>query len=122
MLDIRYIYICKAKAGRRLTKIGIAKDVKSRVAAINRSIKGKRVQAIAYFKVLNASRLESFLHRRFSKKRVLFRGSGKTEWFALSFPERILLYAIIAIHGVAFAIALLFLLGCILITSIVLLT
>lgn len=119
MLDIRYIYIGKTTADKRLVKIGIATDVHARWRDIDKSIAKSKEKPIAYFKVLNASKLEVRLHRRFKSKRVDFKGSGKTEWFALSLLERLSLYFITAIHGAVFAVTLLALLACILITAIV---
>ena len=99
MLDLRYIYIGRTTGNRRLVKIGIAKNVQHRWTDIDRSIKGSTEYPVAYFRVMNASGLETALHRKYSTNKKEYKGSGRTEWFALGFFARVWLYVTIAAHG-----------------------
>ncbi len=99
MIDTRYIYIGRTTSNNRLVKIGIATNPRKRWQQINRSIPGSTEYPIAYFKVLNAQKLETALHRKYKLNRRKYKGSGATEWFALGFFSRLWLYLIIAAHG-----------------------
>ena len=99
MLDLRYIYIGRTTRNRRLVKIGIASNPRTRWQQIDNSIKGSREYPVAYFRVLNAKSLETALHRKYKLNRRKYKGSGATEWFALGFFARLWLYLIIAAHG-----------------------
>lgn len=100
MLDTRYIYIGRTSRNRNLVKIGIAANVQHRWTDIDRSIPGSTEYPVAYFRVLNAKKLETALHRKYKLKRRKYKGSGATEWFSLGFFSRLWLYVIIAAHGV----------------------
>jgi len=102
MLDVRYIYLGRTTANRRLVKIGISKDVEARWRSIDNSVKGSKEYPIASFRVLNAAWLETQLHRKYARRRKHFRGSGGSEWFALGFFARMWLYFTIVAHGIIF--------------------
>jgi hypothetical protein len=118
MLDIRYIYIGTTTADSRLVKIGIAKDVHARWRDIDNSIEKSTERPVAYFKVLNARWLETQLHRKYRYKNKPFKGSGRSEWFALGFFARLWLYVILSVHGIFFTLACVALLASVLITTI----
>jgi hypothetical protein len=99
MIDTRYIYIGRTTSNKRLVKIGIAANPRKRWQQINSSIKGSTEYPVAYFRVLNAKKLETALHRKYKLKQRRYKGSGATEWFALGFFARLWLYIIIAAHG-----------------------
>jgi len=120
MLDLRYIYIGRTTGDRRLVKIGIAKNVQHRWTDIDRSIPGSTEYPVAYFKVLNAQKLETALHRKYRLKQRRYKGSGATEWFALGFFSRLWLYLIIAAHGLLLFVLIVVVVFSLLITIIVL--
>jgi hypothetical protein len=103
MIDTRYIYIGRTTRNRSLVKIGIAKNVQHRWTDIDRSIPGSTEYPVAYFRVLNAQKLETALHRKYKLNQRRYKGSGATEWFALGFFARLWLYVIIAAHGMLMA-------------------
>jgi len=98
-MDLRYIYIGRTTRNRSLVKIGIAANPRKRWQQIDNSIKGSKEYPVAFFRVLNARQLERQLHSKYANKRKGYKGSGKTEWFALGFFARIWLWLIIAAHG-----------------------
>jgi len=71
------VYIYFILAGNGLTKIGIAKDIKSRMDTLN-TASPIELTLLFYFEPQNAKRFEQALHNRFAHKRV------RGEWFALS--------------------------------------
>jgi hypothetical protein len=99
MIDTRYIYIGRTTSNKRLVKIGVATNPRKRWQQINRSISGSTEYPVAYFRVLNAQKLETALHRKYKLNRRKYKGSGATEWFALGFFARLWLYVIVAAHG-----------------------
>jgi len=70
-----FVYLISSKNG--LTKIGIAKDVQSRLSSLN-TASPIELSLLFYFNPKNARKAEEELHKRFSIKRV------KGEWFNLS--------------------------------------
>ena len=64
-------------SGRNKTKIGIAIDPKARIKVVANNIKEPLTLLFSY-KVLEAQRVETFLHHQFSDKRIF------SEWFDLS--------------------------------------
>lgn len=77
-LTCGFIYILKNKAFPNLFKIGMAKNVKSRVKELNRSTSIPLPFTIFYKRrVINARKAESYLHELFKDKRV----NKKREFF-----------------------------------------
>lgn len=120
-IDLRYIYIGKTTANKRLVKIGIAKDVKSRWRCTDRSIKGSKEYPVVYFKVINARSLETMLHRKYKHKQKDHKGSGATEWFELGFLDRLWLFFIVAARGFLLMLTILMILFSLLLTLITIL-
>ena len=82
----RYVYLMQRTGGRgrkKIIKIGIAKNPKSRLKQINRSVKGKIILLDA-FKVLEASKVEKELHQLFKKQNHKLTGAGGSEFFRLT--------------------------------------
>lgn len=88
---IRNIYIGKttARKFRSCIKIGIAFKTEARWGDIDKSVEGSEEWPIFTGPVLFAAKFEKVLHRRYSKHRTQFRGSGKTEWFRMSVLKRV---------------------------------
>lgn len=74
------------------TKIGIAKRPRLRLKNIDSDVEGG-VRLLAHERVFFARRCEKYLHRLFSDKRISKkrggRQAGRTEWFELSWLDRV---------------------------------
>lgn len=88
---MRYLYIGKTDAPkyRHAIKIGISKDTDGRWNDIDRSVEGSREWPIFSGRVLNTKKAEKWLHKRYDRYRIKFKGSGKTEWFKMPLYYRI---------------------------------
>ena len=84
------LYILKHRRGllrRPLRKIGITSGA-ARLRSGQVAAGGmKNTVSFALPFLFGAARLEKFLHRRYARQNRAGRGSGKTEWFALSWFE-----------------------------------
>lgn len=82
MLDAGYIYFMFSPRSL-LFKIGKGKNFERRKRQIDESVPGSLV---CLFKVwlINKSKYEKELHRIYEKRRVVWTGSGKTEYFKLN--------------------------------------
>ncbi len=85
-MDYRFVYILRRRGGQ--CKIGIAKDTKVRIRDIRRSTDNKSIRLYAKIKVPYAEKFEGWLHNKYSSKQREYKGSGKTEWFDLTFIDR----------------------------------
>lgn len=88
---MKYLYIGKTDAPkyRHAIKIGISKDTDGRWDDIDRSVDGSREWPIFSGKVLSARKCEKWMHKRYDRFRINFKGSGKTEWFKMPLYYRI---------------------------------
>lgn len=86
------IYILKAKkSGNAVYKIGITeRKLQARLQEIKRNgdeQANAKVVLAAYLPRVWSLWLETNLHKRYNARRYMgFKGSGKSEWFAISYP------------------------------------
>jgi hypothetical protein len=83
LFDFRSVYLIKHK---NKIKIGISTNPKRRLKEIERSI-DSRAKILLSVKLFKAKAIEKRLHKRFEAQRAIFKGSGKTEYFRLSFLQ-----------------------------------
>ena len=83
--DRRYIYVLGSTRYPFRYKIGIAHNVDSRRQSIRADLRGE-VYEVFKVKVFFARRIEAVLHAIYSPLGAHMKGTGKTEWFWMSFP------------------------------------
>lgn len=84
----QYIYI-GTTTGKRIIKIGISRNPKVRESFINESIKGSTQKIVFQARTFFAYSLEQWLHKKYHSQRSVYKGSGRTEWFRMSFFTRL---------------------------------
>lgn len=105
MIDYRLVYILKY---RSRYKIGIAKDIDTRLSNIKRTSGENRIRVYTKIKTPFAYKIEQWLHEKFEHRQREFKGSGKTEWFDLGIVDRakiLLLFNFIEFAKIIFVLA-----------------
>lgn len=88
---MKYIYLGKTTANgyRTAIKVGISNDVESRWRRIDESIQGSKEWPFLKRPVPFARNFEKKLLKKYKKYKVVFKGSGKTEWLKMPLHLRI---------------------------------